>query len=166
MPISKEIPVHVVACAGLVYKGDQVLLVHSDHRGWEFPGGQMELGETPFQAVVREIREEAGITARVVRLVGVYSSLSTRKGYGPWEGQNLPPILNLDFVCEYVCGEPQISDETDDVRWVTKEEAFVLVTYPNYIDRLRNMLEAPETPVFKAGRRDEQGNIAWQEAER
>ena len=161
MPISKEIPVHVVACAGLVFKGDQVLLVHSSHRGWEFPGGQMEQGETPHQALMREILEEAGIKARPVRLVGVYSSLSQRKGYGPWEGRIHPPVLNLDFVCEYISGEPAVSDETDDVRWVSQEEARAMVTFPSYIDRLRNMLENTGEPVYKAGWRDEQGNIDW-----
>ena len=165
MPRSKEIPVHVIACAGLVRKGDQVLLVHSDHRGWEFPGGQMEQGETPYQAVLREILEESGVTAKVVKLVGIYSSLSKRLGYGPWEGKIHPPVLNLDFVCDYVSGEPKVSDETDAARFVSRQEALNMVTYPSYIDRLQNMLDEPDVPVFKAGWKDAQGDIHWFDAE-
>ena len=37
--------------------------------GWEFPGGKVEPGETPQQAIVREIREELEVTIRPERLV-------------------------------------------------------------------------------------------------
>lgn len=37
--------------------------------GWEFPGGKVEPGETPRQAIVREIREELEVTIRPERLV-------------------------------------------------------------------------------------------------
>lgn len=165
MPVSKEIPVHIIACAGLVVRDDQVLLVHVPRRGWVFPGGQMEMGETPYQAVTREILEEAGVRARVRFLAGVWSSLSRRKGYGPWEGQTLPPIVNLDFVCEYIGGEPKISDETDDVRWASREEALSLCTSPSYHKRLEIMLESKGEPVFMEGRLNQEGEVDWRAAE-
>jgi mutator protein MutT len=50
-----------------------VLLVKArDKNNWQLPGGRLEPGETPAQAVVREVREETGLRARVGRLTGRY----------------------------------------------------------------------------------------------
>lgn len=132
-------PTHIVAAAGLVTNCEgKVLLVKSPRRGWEFPGGQVEVGESLTEACLREIREESGITARVTGVVGVYSNTSVRQGYN---GVALiPTIVNLDFLCEYVSGELALSDETVDAGWFTREEALRMVTYPVFAQRLQNML--------------------------
>ena len=74
--MERDFPRHVVAAGCLVRKGDLVLLVRTPRRGWEFPGGQVELHESLAEGVVREIREEANVTAEVDQLVGVYSNLT------------------------------------------------------------------------------------------
>lgn len=57
--------------AAVVLRADRVLLTQRPPGGalglqWEFPGGKIEAGETPEMAVVREVREELGVEARVV----------------------------------------------------------------------------------------------------
>jgi len=50
-----------------------VLLVKArDKSNWQLPGGRLEPGETPAQAVIREVKEETGLRAQVGRLTGRY----------------------------------------------------------------------------------------------
>ncbi len=137
---TKKLPAHFIAVSGLVCKGDKVLLIKSERRGWEFPGGVIEQGEAILDGLKREIFEETGITARPVSFVGIYQNLSAKKGYGPLEGMELPPVVNLSFICEYISGKERVSDESIDVGWFNKDEAKNMVQFPSYGKRLLDML--------------------------
>ena len=69
-------PARVVPCVGAVIHdaADRLLLIrrgHDPHRGlWSLPGGRIEAGESPEQAVVREVREETGLEVLPGRPVG------------------------------------------------------------------------------------------------
>ena len=81
-------PKHIVAVAGLVSDPrGRVLMIRSPRRDWEFPGGQVEEGESLTDALRREVLEETGITVSVGALVGVYSNLKSH-------------IVMFDFLCE------------------------------------------------------------------
>lgn len=120
-------PRHVVAAGMLVRRDRLVLLVRTPRRGWEFPGGQIELGESIVDGVAREVLEEAKVEARAERLVGVYSNLTDSR-------------VMLDFVGSWVAGEGAAGDETTDVAWVTEDEARARVENPLYRRRLEQML--------------------------
>jgi len=62
-----------VVCAVIMHQ-DKILCMQRAHRGspstagkWEFPGGKIEAGERPEEALLRELREEMDYTVRVVR---------------------------------------------------------------------------------------------------
>lgn len=122
-------PTHIVAAAGYVFdKDDNMLLVKLQHRGWDTPGGQVEIGEDIEEGVLREILEEGGITATVRQLAGVYSNVGQ---YVYYDGvTHVPTKVMLDFICDYVSGVPTTSDETSEVIWVPKSKAMDYVTQP------------------------------------
>ena len=48
-------------------KGGKVLFVEHPQRGWEIPGGHIESGESPDEAMLRELHEETGLTGTIQR---------------------------------------------------------------------------------------------------
>ena len=65
-------PTHLVSVAALVTNdAGKILLVKSPLRGWEYPGGLIEPGETFQQALHREIMEEAGVQVEITGFIGI-----------------------------------------------------------------------------------------------
>jgi mutator protein MutT len=133
-------PMHIVAAGGFVTNSHgQVLLIKSPrYSDWEFPGGQVEEGETIPHALEREVFEETGITVRLKSLVGIYSN--TRK----------PSIVNMDFICEYISGEPTTSVESTQVEWVDRDESLSRVKREAIHKRLKTMLEFTGEITYRA----------------
>jgi 8-oxo-dGTP diphosphatase len=92
---------------------DRVLLVRRANppfQGqWAFPGGFVELRETVEAAVTRELREETGLRARPVGLVGVYS--------GP-DRDPRKPTTTVAFRMSGRGGRPRGSDDAAEANWV------------------------------------------------
>lgn len=138
--MENKYPTHIVAAGAFVTNAQgQVLMIKSPRYGdWEFPGGQVEESETLPHALEREVFEETGIVVRLKSLVGIYSNV--RK----------PSIVNLDFVCEYVSGEPTTSPESSQVEWVDHEEVLDRVQREAIYGRLKNMLEFKGEVTYRA----------------
>lgn len=77
---------------------------------WDTPGGFLEEGEHPVDALVRELAEETGLTVAVGDLVGVFPD-----AYG--EGPDAVEIVNLVWEASVVSGEPVAADDVSELRW-------------------------------------------------
>lgn len=65
------------------YRGKYVFVRHRERKTWEFPGGHIELGETPEVAGARELREETGAISFSLESRGYYSvEIGDDKNYG------------------------------------------------------------------------------------
>jgi mutator protein MutT len=61
-----------ISVKGVLFVEEKAVLLHNDRGEWELPGGRMDAGETPTQALVREFREELAIDVEPVKLLDSY----------------------------------------------------------------------------------------------
>lgn len=104
--------------------GDLLMIRRTDNDNWATPGGAIDLGESIPQAAVRETLEETGITCEITGLVGTYSDprhviLYTSNGEARQE-------FSLVLTARAVSGEPTPSDESREVRWVSRDQVAAL----------------------------------------
>lgn len=81
----------------------EVLLCHRrDCDLWNLPGGGLEENESPWEGVIREVKEETGFDVKVENLIGIY--------HKPKKNE-----VVFCFLCSIVGGEVTLNDEADEI---------------------------------------------------
>lgn len=112
----EKIRFHITVKGIVVY--DQKILImkrvrpSSDGLGyWELPGGGLEYGETPSEALIRELKEETHLDIKIIK--PAYTFTKIRKDY---------QTVGIGHLCIATNDHVILSDEHSDYRFVTKDE--------------------------------------------
>ena len=116
-------------------RGRLLLQQRSDGGQWGLPGGSVEIGESVADAVVREVREETGLTVRPRRIIGVYSNPELQVVRYP-DG-NVWHYVSLCFECTVRGGTLTTCDETLALAYFTPGR-LPKTLLPNHRVRIRD----------------------------
>lgn len=131
-----EPPKHIVSAATIILnEKNELLLIKGPRRGWEMPGGQVEIGESLTEAAIRETKEECGLEIEVTRFCGVFQNVSKS-------------ICNTLFLGRPVGGELVPTPEALEVGFFPIEEALEKVTWNNFRQRIELCLQEDAQPFL------------------
>jgi ADP-ribose pyrophosphatase YjhB (NUDIX family) len=128
-----------------VFDADRILLVKEpDDGSWSLPGGWADVGETPAEAAVREVREETGYRVRAGRLISAYDR--DRQGH-----PSIPyHVYKLVFLCEIVDEAPSRTVDADGVGFFGEHdlpELSLSRVTPSQISRFFEYHRKPDLPA-------------------
>jgi len=121
MSIEREI-----SYGGVVVRGGEVLVIAPAGRPevMTLPKGRGKPGESEEQTAAREVREETGVEARIVRRLGNVEYWYRRSGLRVFKTVGY-------YLCDYVSGDTADHDEeVDEARWIPLERARTELSYP------------------------------------
>jgi mutator protein MutT len=105
--------IELVAKTLIVNQDNQVLVLrrhdHDDHRPgeWDLPGGQVDPGEDPREAAIREAKEETGLSLSDLRPIHVVSRILNDK-----------QVIKTVFTTLSYSGDAVLSFEHNDLQWI------------------------------------------------
>ena len=114
----------------------RILLNHRrDYDIWDLPGGGIEPGESPWDGVVREVKEETGLKVKVEKLIGVY--YKTKKDE-----------MVMLFLCKKIKGKIIPTNESQGSKFYQLQE-LPENTVPNHMRRIKLFFQEPNKLQLK-----------------
>jgi len=127
---------HFVSAAAVVLNDhNEILLIRGPERGWEMPGGVVEMGESPAQAAIRETKEESGVDIEIIRFCGIFQNVKQS-------------ICNTLFLARYTGGTPVITSESLETGFFPIEQALKMVTFMNFRERIEACLRSSDDLAY------------------
>lgn len=142
---AQKIEVHV---SGLCFYDKKILVAKRNSRKefypglWECGGGQVRNGETFEEAIQRKLKQELGITVRIIKPLGTY--------FIPYPSSEQKKIPGIKFICEidsFLDGKnPKITEEHSEFRFLSREE--IEDTSLEFIPGVRNEIRQAFSEIY------------------
>lgn len=109
------------AVKAIIQHGNKFLLIKqalSRKVVWDLPGGKIQYGESPYDTLLREVKEEVQLTIKIIKPVGIFWFF----------GENHDQVVCTTFLCAInnpkinLFQNPDTSENIIEFRWFTKEE--------------------------------------------
>jgi mutator protein MutT len=111
----------IVGIGAVIIREGKIVLIKRGNEPakgkWSIPGGHVELGETPEQAVIRETREETGLEVENPRLIDVVSNVDLDE-----EGKIKYHYVIIEYFVHVKNGTAQATSDAAELIWVPFDE--------------------------------------------
>ncbi len=115
---------------------NRVLFCHRrDYDLWNLPGGALESWETPWEGVIREVKEETGFDVEVEKMIGVYSKTYSND-------------IVMQFICRIIWWKLTLNDEADKIEYFAFKD-IPENAVPKQIERVKDYLNNPNKFYMK-----------------
>jgi len=122
----------IIGIGGVVIEDGRALLIRRGSEPllgqWSIPGGTLELGETLIEGTERELREETGLTVKVLEMIEVFERINFGSGadetWKTLEEKRRPRFhfVIVDYWCERISGVPVAGGDVTDVAWAEEND--------------------------------------------
>ena len=106
-----------VALKAIIEQDGKILVIKRsanddiDKSTWDIPGGKIDFGEKPEEALSREIMEETGLKVRLIRPFRTWAFMANEE----------TQVVGITFLAKYVSGEVKLSEEHEIYKWIEPE---------------------------------------------
>lgn len=130
----------------VIFEDNKILLVkENSDDSWSLPGGWADIGLTPSEVAIKEVKEESGFDVKPVKLLGVLDKKCHPHPPSPYH------VYKIFIQCEIIGGGPQTGIETTAVGFFAENELPKLSEDRNtrtQIEMLFRQVNNPQEPVY------------------
>ncbi|WP_289054762.1 NUDIX hydrolase N-terminal domain-containing protein [uncultured Carboxylicivirga sp.] len=142
----KEYPTPKVDVRALILnEKDEVLLAKEMMDGkWSIPGGWADIGHSPSEVVVKEVKEETGLESKVERVLAIYDKRCHPHPPQPWY------VYKIMFLCKSTGGELRGNFDIEEANWFALDKLPPLSEdriLKSQIKELYQLAKHPELPI-------------------
>lgn len=114
---------------------DHILLKKDPKRGWELPGGHLDDGESLAECAVREVKEETGIDAEIVKMCGITHEVRDRR-------------CTVFWMARAVGGQLRTCAESMEVGFFNPQEALSMIEREDFRQEVAKCLQVDGHPFY------------------